>query len=85
MDQRIDDMFLNVMGNLNTPNRQNRQNNQRRNQTANRNRNVYNQNISENSIKIPTTINLSLSSGAHFNNAYNNQAPIKITPKPPNS
>ena len=32
MDQRIDDMFLNVMGNLNTPNRQNRQNNQRRNQ-----------------------------------------------------
>ena len=49
MDQRIDDMFLNVMGNLNTPNRQNRQNNQRRNQTANRNRNIYNQNISENS------------------------------------
>ena len=43
------------------------------------------QNISENSIKIPTTINLSLSSGAHFNNAYNNQAPIKIIPKPPNS
>ena len=48
MDQRIDDMFLNVMGNLNTPNRQNRQNNQRRNQSAHRNRNTTNQNMSEN-------------------------------------
>jgi hypothetical protein len=48
MDQRIDDMFLNVMGNLNTPNRQNRQNNQRRNQSAHSNRNTTNQNMSEN-------------------------------------
>ena len=52
MDQRIDDMFLNVMGNLNTPHQnrsrsqQNRQTNQQnRNRT---NRNTTNQNMSEN-------------------------------------
>ena len=43
------------------------------------------QKINENKINIPTTINRSLSSGSHLNNAYNNHAQINITPKPPKS
>ena len=43
------------------------------------------QKINENKIRIPTTINLSLSSGAHLNKAYNNQMAIHIAPKPPKS
>ena len=52
MDQRIDDIFLNFMGNLNPPqqNRQNRQNRQNHQQNRNRtnNRNTRNQNINDN-------------------------------------
>tara|TARA_B110000858_G_scaffold32725_1_gene36316 strand:- start:36 stop:218 length:183 start_codon:yes stop_codon:yes gene_type:complete len=41
------------------------------------------QNIKENKINIPTIINLSLSSGEHFNRAYASQSAMQMAPKPP--